>query len=39
MSTVIITRTTKVTKTIRRYPSPVAPTPEWEQLEFDFVVS
>ena len=34
MSTVIITRTTKVTKTIRHYPKP-----EWEQLELDFVVS
>ena len=34
MSTVIITRTVKVTKTIRHYPKP-----EWEQLEFDFVVT
>jgi hypothetical protein len=37
MSTVIIKRTTTITKTIRHYPAP-KPT-EWEQLEFDFVVS
>ena len=36
MSTVIIKRTTTITKTIRHYP---APKQEWEQLEFDFVVS
>jgi len=35
MSTVII-RTTTITKTIRHYPTPKQ---EWEQLEFDFVVS
>ena len=35
MSTVII-RTTTITKTIRHYPAKPA---EWEQLEFDFVVS
>ena len=34
MTTVITKRTTTITSTIRHYPAP-----EWEQLEFDFVVS
>jgi len=37
MTTVIIKRTTTITSTIRHYP-PTKPA-EWEQLEFDFVVS
>jgi hypothetical protein len=39
MSTVIIKRTTTITTKVTRYPSANTPTPEWEQLEFDFVVS
>jgi len=34
MTTVIIKRTTTITTKVTHYPAP-----DWEQLEFDFVVS